>query len=44
MIHYNARMSYLLWRGTAHYTYSANNVLFGLHVLEYWAVIQFPWF
>ena len=37
MIHYNARMSYLLWRGTVHCTYSANNVLFSLYVLEYWA-------
>ena len=44
MIQYNALVGYLLWRDTVHCTYSANNVLFGLHVLEYWAVVQFPWF
>ena len=44
MIHFNALISYLLWRGTVNFTDSANNVLFGLHVLEYWSVVQFPWF
>lgn len=44
MIQYNALISYLLWRGTVHCTYSANNVKFGLYVLEYWAVVQFSWF